>query len=374
MEEYHSFVTSNGEVFYKGELSSLQKADVLIFDMDGTLVDVSKSYDQVAIETVKMLFNVLTGVHLPEDPLRSAIYEIKKVGGFNNEWDVTYTMLMGLLSGLKEEALDTILGLLPEEFGRVKLQDLVHIAVKAGKVDLKDALEGLNDIVDYVDERGVISVDEAIERLYKNRKKRAILFRIKSFLNYPNYTGSSLLTIIFEELYWGEELFSKIYEIPSSLHIKRGFREEERLTIKLDTIRFLKRRFKDKIGLITGRRRIGAELILHDLLESFFNKDATYFLGDFIEEEKDDGSILGKPDPLALRKALSALKPENRALYVGDSMEDLLMVNKLNDEKVEFVGTYSSSYITREYIKGFMESGASAILPTVNELKELLGT
>jgi len=366
---YKSFATSRGEVLYRVELEEIQRVNVLILDCDGTLIDITNSYDQATIETVKILFKAFTGANLKDEDLRGYIFHIKKSGGFANHWDVSYAILIGLLSGLSESVLEKIVNALPESTEGIALQNLAYIAKGIRGIDVEKAKEGVKDIVDYVDERGLKSIDEAIDRLYKNRRKRELLLKIKAFINYPSEPKENILSHIFEELYYGEELFRKIYGLPSYLRIKRGFIQDERHIIRRDTVVFLKRRFKDKIGLVTGRRKFAAERLLKDLLNNFFNKRATIFLEDAI---KEDGTIISKPNPYLLERALSPFKFE-KALYIGDSMEDLLMVRNLRNEKVLFAGVYAFSPLPKECLRAFIEEGADIVLPTINEVKELLG-
>jgi HAD superfamily phosphatase len=59
---------------------------LLIFDMDGVLVDVSESYRETIAQTVEKF----TGVK----PTRTAIQEHKNAGGFNDDWRLTHHMIL----------------------------------------------------------------------------------------------------------------------------------------------------------------------------------------------------------------------------------------------------------------------------------------
>lgn len=75
--------------------------DGVIFDIDGVLIDVSKSYRQIIKETVEYMlkdkFNKKTSV-LPEE-----IEEMKKIPGFNNDWDLSYALIKLLKTNTKKE-------------------------------------------------------------------------------------------------------------------------------------------------------------------------------------------------------------------------------------------------------------------------------
>lgn len=59
--------------------------DALIFDMDGVLVDVSKSYRKAIQKTTEFF--------LKREVQKSEINEIKEKVGMNNDWDATYALI-----------------------------------------------------------------------------------------------------------------------------------------------------------------------------------------------------------------------------------------------------------------------------------------
>jgi HAD superfamily hydrolase (TIGR01548 family) len=64
------------------------KADAIIFDVDGTLIDVSNSYREAAIITVRLFCG--------RTATRDDIKALKLRDGFNNDWDVTYALAKGI--------------------------------------------------------------------------------------------------------------------------------------------------------------------------------------------------------------------------------------------------------------------------------------
>lgn len=63
----------------------LSKIDGLIFDMDGVLVDVTKSYREAIRQTASYFLN--------REVLMSEVSEIKQRVGMNNDWDATYALI-----------------------------------------------------------------------------------------------------------------------------------------------------------------------------------------------------------------------------------------------------------------------------------------
>ena len=62
-------------------LQTVFKPEIIGFDMDGVLIDTSKSYDQCIMETVYYF----TKIRINNDK----IAELRSKGGFNNDWDLT---------------------------------------------------------------------------------------------------------------------------------------------------------------------------------------------------------------------------------------------------------------------------------------------
>lgn len=62
-------------------IAKIKTKITIVFDMDGVLVDVSKSYH----ESIKYTYNYFTGKHITDEQ----IFDAKKRGGLNNDWDLT---------------------------------------------------------------------------------------------------------------------------------------------------------------------------------------------------------------------------------------------------------------------------------------------
>jgi histidinol-phosphate aminotransferase len=71
--------------------SSLSEFDSVIFDMDGVLVDVSNSYRQAIKNTVEYVLKNAYQINLVVKP--QDIESIKKIPGFNNDWDLSYELI-----------------------------------------------------------------------------------------------------------------------------------------------------------------------------------------------------------------------------------------------------------------------------------------
>ncbi len=74
--------------------------DVLIFDMDGVLIDVSRSYRKTIQRTIQIYLETCLGFARSRGSwiTNEEISLFKSVGGFNNDWDLTSGLLLYLLS------------------------------------------------------------------------------------------------------------------------------------------------------------------------------------------------------------------------------------------------------------------------------------
>jgi len=247
--------------------------------------------------------------------------------------------------------------------------------------DEVEVLEGLQDVVSYADEAGARSVDDGLEKLYKGKDKLELLKQVKGYLRYPGMPGDCLISSIFDELYLGSNLFRTVYGLQPTLCVSRGLIENESLIVRKDTLSYMKRRFSRGLGMATGRTRPAADKTIGPLLKEFFGRGhALTFSDDLFEEyerRKANGMDVwpGKPDPFALQRAIGGLPGYRKLLFVGDSMEDLKMCSRIEGfgDSLLFVGVYKHTINPAATAKAFMESDAAAVLPTVNELKELLG-
>jgi HAD superfamily phosphatase len=67
---------------------SKQRPDVIVFDMDGVLVEVTQSYREAIRETVRHF----TG----EDVSHDTIQDFKTAGGWNNDWQLSHRLISDL--------------------------------------------------------------------------------------------------------------------------------------------------------------------------------------------------------------------------------------------------------------------------------------
>jgi len=340
-----------GGYSYLREGASLDGVEALIFDVDGVLIDSSSSYDMAVLKTYEYLCSRLFGrIKIGKDALLKALYRLRDSGGFNCDWDSLYVMLLFTFQRMP-------LGY-KEEFFRFKFEGLdpyerLSAASELPKFEVELLEEELLEFVRNADSRGLRSIEE---RMLRDR----YLKRFRDFLDYRSGVWHGLLPYVFDEIYYGRELFEEQHDVKPRLGFE-GLIRFERLLVERETLDRLSR---FRLGLLTGRSRVGTYHTLGELV-GYFEEAAQAF--------SEDEPRFKKPDPRILALQLKRLKV-NKAIYVGDSMEDLLMTKGARGMgfDVLFAGVYEGLGYRDGRLELFMENGADLLIPDVNSLPEVL--
>jgi len=157
---------------------------------------------------------------------------------------------------------------------------------------------------------------------------------IKSRLGYPSTDKNDLNHATLDQLFFGPELYNKIFQKQSKFS-EKGFIENDNVIVTSALIETLKKKFIDKIAIVTGRGFNAISLSLKEILNQFNVKNSV-----FLEDEPRD---LAKPNPQSLIRAMNGLNSKN-CLYVGDSMEDMILAQKASELgfQATFCGIYGS--------------------------------
>ncbi|MBT3285314.1 hypothetical protein HN376_11415, partial [Candidatus Bathyarchaeota archaeon] len=106
--EYIKLDTDKPTYIRKDRLNAIANIDMTVFDCDGVLLDVRRSYNKAVAKTTIMIIDAFTGTMLPDTLFDGALnFKYKITGGFNSDWAHTYAYIMRILveagpEGLKE--------------------------------------------------------------------------------------------------------------------------------------------------------------------------------------------------------------------------------------------------------------------------------
>lgn len=292
------------------KLTNDMEFEAIIFDIDGVLVDVRKSYNGAIIKTVQIILQEVFEINNSTDyPFEVMISKLRNTGGFNNDIDTTYAIILILL-----------------------------YCVLIKKMDSNKTIEMFEDIIKKLDEKGKDSLEKELER-------DSDIQSIREKLNYP-YGTEDLISSRFNEIFYGSKLFKEQFKKEPMRYFDDPLIYNDIVIINEETIRLLSQAFSGNLGLISGRSKVASYFTLGKLIK-YFNEDACVFL----EDEKREHS---KPNTFSLHRVFDKLNLKN-ALYVGDSMADLLMVEnyreETNKDRIFFCGIYGEGDEINKSIK-----------------------
>ena len=274
----------------------IKRLDSIIFDCDGVLIDVSNSYDLAIKKTVDFVLKEMAGINQPNIVTKDMIDSFKTTGGFNDEVDVTYALILSVVAAKKMN---------------------------------KPIIDLIFDVIKNADQSGIASVERYLGTL------KVDLSEIRKKLAYPGPHESNPLYSIFDEIFYGEKLYYDLYGKKPKFFYGKGLIDNDVVLVKKELVGELKK-FDKKIAIISGRSKVSAKYSLKELFEEFDIKNSR-----FLEDESRD---FAKPNPEPLIKTINGLK-SSCSVFVGDSMEDYIMARKADQmgNQTIFCGIYGTS-------------------------------
>ncbi|MEM3065487.1 MAG: HAD-IA family hydrolase [Candidatus Nitrosotenuis sp.] len=314
----------NGIYLAKNTIKLVDKIDGIIFDCDGVLVDVSSSYDLAIKQTTAFVLKKFANI-ISIPVTEQIICGFKETGGFNDEVDLTYAAILSLAAAKK-------IGANPRKF--------------------------ISKVIKNADETGICSVERYLEKLNID------LSKLKKELDYPGPHSTNPLYKIFDQIFYGPKLYEKISGRKSEF-TKKGLIENDKVLLTKKLLDTLEKKYKDRLAIVTGRGKESIRYSLGSLLERF-NLQSSFFL-------EDEPRRLAKPNPKPLVSSFKRLGVKC-CLYVGDSMEDLMMAKKANRLgcQIVFCGIYGTGARPDAKRKFFAQMGAPVILESIKILPKAL--
>ncbi len=290
--------------------NGIDECEAIIFDIDGVLVDVRRSYNEAIIKTVQLILKDSYDIKISNEfPFEKLISKLRNTGGFNNDIDTAYAIILIILH-----------------------------CILINKMNIEKTLVTFDKVVKKLDDKGKDSVEKELESMGDIRT-------IINELSYPGHAAAkndddgndeNVISTLFNEIFYGPVLFKKRFDRESRYYFEKPLISNDILIIKEETIKKLSQRFNGNLGLISGRSKVASYFTLGNFMK-YFKDNACIFL----EDEKREFS---KPNAYSLHRVLDNLGLKS-ALYVGDSIADLLMVENFNGQvnkksKVFFCGVY----------------------------------
>jgi len=306
-------------------IQKIQKFDSIIFDCDGVLVDIRNSYDYAINKTISAIMNEIFNEKISDVVNSKILYGLKAAGGFNDEVAVAYAVIMTLVASKKSN---------------LKFEKLII------------------DVIKNANESGINSIDN----YFINRN--IDLKEIKLKLDYENSRKVSYIHRIFNQLFYGPKLYEEIFDEKSQFS-EKPLIDLDNIVLDDNLMSKLKIRFGNKISTVTGRGNFAFSYSMKNFLDNFDIKNSVFL--------EDRPLNLAKPNPKSLIESISGINSKC-SLYIGDSMEDLMMVEKCKEHgyDVSFCGIYGSSDEPELKYELFQKNNASFILESIQKLPKAL--
>ena len=299
--------------------------DSIIFDCDGVLIDVTKSYDTTINRTISYVLKEIADITVDTPLTNELLLKFKSTGGFNDEIDITYAGVLWFIAAKKLN---------------------------------RDPTELILDVINNADDSGITYIENFLNKI------DADISDVKARLSYPSTDKNDLIHSTFDQLFFGPELYNTIFQKESKF-VEKGFIENDQIIVNFELIQALKKKFNDKIAIVTGRGFNAINSSLKEILNQFNVENSV-----FLEDESRD---LAKPNPQSLIRAMKGLNSKN-CLYVGDSMEDMILAQKASELgfQATFCGIYGSGKLPEMRKKLFVEYNIPLILESINQLPDVL--
>lgn len=261
--------------------------NAVVFDIDNVLIDTRASYVNSIRWTIEIFLTSGTiPLFSPEGKTKGLslltvkdVEAFKLLGGFNDDWDCCYGLLVYLL----------------------------NLPVKSR------TLSSLRKAID-------------LDKFSAQITKRPLCVRgITALLGRPSAVTIEKISRIFQEVYLGKELFHLVEKKKNVYWKKRGLINREKLVFRRSTLARLVGAGV-KLGVATGRPRFEAVYALKrfGILEFF---QAITTINEVKRAEQEMRQSLRKPNPFSILATAKKMDPKARYLYVGDLPDDILAAN-----------------------------------------------
>ncbi len=179
------------------KIEKMKNLDSIIFDCDGVLIDVSNSYDLAIKKTVDFVIKEMTQINKSEFVTTKMIEGFKTSGGFNDEIDVAYALILGIVAAKKRNTI----------FSDFILQ-----------------------VIENADQTGIKSVEKYLDVINVD------VSDIRQKLAYPGKKFQNPLSSIFDEIFYGSELYEQLYKRKPQFFHGLGLIENDIVLLNKDLV------------------------------------------------------------------------------------------------------------------------------------------
>ncbi|MHB8829262.1 MAG: HAD family hydrolase [Syntrophales bacterium] len=325
---------------------------LIVFDMDGVLIDVSASYREAVRKTARLFLAGTVNFDKLPDPLFSPeeLLRLKQTGGLNNDWELT------------ARTIDLLFTLLESPAGSTPSAD---------SVSYKNAIRTYDaqKLADFLHKSGTPLTD--IAALKKGGKSSFVERCFRGDVK----TGN-IIKRMFQEIYLGPALFRAAYDLEPEFSRDEGLIDNETLLFSAAILEDLARRHT--LAIATGRPKMEAEYPLERFgIGKYFRDVVTH--DDCLSEEarlyreKNVHVSLEKPHPFMLDLLSDQLGNSfDQRFYVGD-MPDDMQAARAAQKKYRAIGTLFVASTAQNSRDILIRAGADHVIDSPAALAAITG-
>jgi phosphoglycolate phosphatase-like HAD superfamily hydrolase len=329
----------------------MKPKSLIVFDMDGVIIDVSRSYRDTVRQTARLFFKGAVSWQDLPDPLFTLVdlAEVKQSGGLNNDWDLTFLVINLLSTFIKQPADNNE----PDPWTRYR--------TTVSRCNVADLARFLTSSI------------RPITTLFK--KNGHIRYEWISDFYVGDVGSGNIIKQIFQEIYLGKDLFESTYGFRSQAYTNEGYINREKCLIKRSVLEDLSN--NHILAIATGRPMAEADypLDLFDLRKYFTH---TYTLDDCIKEEQkikhteNKTASLSKPHPFMLDAIYEQQKDKTlTCYYLGDMPDDMIAASR-SRAKFTGIGILIASSDKGVLKKNLLRAGADYVIDDFDELETIV--
>ncbi len=333
---------------------TLRLPRVLIWDVDGVIVSVGDSYRRAIVDTVQCYFSDLIGLNLDKRMVGiDDTQRFKLAGKFNNDWEVTYAIILSYLTKMIDKQDLNRIGLeLPDRSFRQRMIKLQNLGRNYNGSRMK---LDLDDLTKRIKEKGggLEKTKEVLHEKFGQNLEIALKFLFEE-----------MIKNIFQELYLGGDLYREKYRRYTDFIFASGFIRDEKPIVKKETIDKLSDRYI--LGIATGRERFEVKYTLKK------HRIDKFFPAEFIVTSEDVS--VPKPAPNQLLECMRRIRKrygftrEEKAAYIGDSVDDIIAAKQAEFYSIGCLSSTGNEEQKEVLKKEFERLGCDLILNDANEL------
>jgi HAD superfamily phosphatase len=339
--------------------------DLLIWNLDGPIVDTRESYPSAIRRTVQTYFSLFLNIQGAGSLVQLAdVQAFRLAGGFHDSVDLSAALIRYLLS------------LLPGQFPSNRAPRGIEEAISF----LRKASASLQKLpADFLAERADFQATaEAVRQAGGGRQGLARV--VRGGWSHPllmDEGEGDLVRQLFQEIYLGRKHFARLERAQPRFHKGPGQVENETLLSDIGTFERLHGRYRGRMALVTNRSLAEAQLVLrqHNIEKLF---DTVVAHEEIVSEEArlrrlGQAEALEPPHPFTVLEAAARLDPDGArsAVVIGDTPDEMVAATRAaatGGRPVAGWGLVTSSLERDALQVRLAEAGAVAVFDSVADL------